>query len=657
LGISAQTYSTPLLLKDNIKGLGIAFNYLNQPECVSKSSVTINFIYDATGKKVAKKFTGKPNHYYMDGIEYSGNTLLFAMTEEGRVRPGSNGSYTYDYFLKDHLGNVRVVLSSETPPANTYPVATMEDGNASVENLYYANIDNTRDVKPSGFDDNPVNQNVARLTSSESTRQKGPSITLKVNTGDKIDLSVNSFYHSGADYNRYVLGETALSQLLSALLSPMALSGVAQATATDAFNNQAFGNSTNFQNMVGALPNSNYNSPPSNTPKAYLVWMLFDNEFKLIKTGNSSGMMQVPSGADQRNTMAQTDITMDKSGFFYAYVVNESPTNVYFDDFQVSLTSGPVLEENNYFPFGMLNAQLSAPGIADPKNMLKYNGKELQKELSLEWLSYGARFYDPQIGRWHSPDQLAENAYNLTPYRYCYNNPVNYTDPFGLWEQVRGGYSTSDPGDIAQLFTYIQGENLASNNSISNDQIFTFANLSAGGGGGGYYTLSNGSRLILNSINITGSRKSGETLFSNFSVDRQSFNNVWKEVQSILNQDFSKSLSLLDIASKVNTTDRALNLTMANTRLAQKFAGIKNFVKLPTIKFLGEVTGYLTMADNLYQAWDNPAENWYKGLEALGLGALMLSGVGEGTILIYNLSTMALDVSIDLIKEHNNNGQ
>ena len=81
--------------------------------------------------------------------------------------------------------------------------------------------------------------------------------------------------------------------------------------------------------------------------------------------------------------MAQGDITMDKSGFFYAYVVNESQMNVYFDDFQVSTTSSPVLEENNYYTFGMLNAQLSAPGITDPKNNYKYNGKELQKELSL----------------------------------------------------------------------------------------------------------------------------------------------------------------------------------------------------------------------------------------------------------------------------------
>jgi len=424
------------LIQDKNKGLDISYNFLNLPQSINTitPSNPINYIYDATGKKLKKTFSGQPDHYYMDGIEYGGSDMLFAMTEEGRVRP-KTGGYSYDYFLKDHLGNIRVVLNSEPPSPypTAYPTATMEDGNADNENLYYANLDATRDAKPSGFDSEWDNQNVARLTSSDPSRQTGPSITLKVNSGDKLNLSVKSFYQSyGADYGRNALGATALGQLVSALLSPMALTGSSLGAATDLINSNAFGSGSNFQNMVGSLPGSNYNNPPDYTPKAYLVWMLFDSEFNLVKTGNSSGVMQVPTGADQMHPMVQTGITMDKGGFFYAYVVNESVMNVYFDNFQVSTTSSPVLEENNYYPFGMLNAQLSAPGITDPINNYKYNGKELQKELSLEWLDYGARFYDPQIGRFTTIDPKAELDRRVTPFAYVFDNPMRFIDPDGM---------------------------------------------------------------------------------------------------------------------------------------------------------------------------------------------------------------------------------
>jgi RHS repeat-associated protein len=86
-----------------------------------------------------------------------------------------------------------------------------------------------------------------------------------------------------------------------------------------------------------------------------------------------------------------------------------------------------ITQENNYYPFGLTFAQSGSS-----TNKYLYNGKEKQEET--EWLAYGWRMYDAQIGRWHVVDPLAEDSKLIgwSPYAYVRNNPMKYVDPFGL---------------------------------------------------------------------------------------------------------------------------------------------------------------------------------------------------------------------------------
>jgi hypothetical protein len=58
--------------------------------------------------------------------------------------------------------------------------------------------------------------------------------------------------------------------------------------------------------------------------------------------------------------------------------------------------------------------------------------------LHVNWYAYGARFYDPSLGRWHTQDPSAESYPSWSPYNYVLNNPIIYIDPFGLFPEGTG---------------------------------------------------------------------------------------------------------------------------------------------------------------------------------------------------------------------------
>ena len=92
-------------------------------------------------------------------------------------------------------------------------------------------------------------------------------------------------------------------------------------------------------------------------------------------------------------------------------------------------TNGEVEQVNHYYAFGGLMGE----STGGDTQTYKYNGKELDCINGLDWYDYGARNYDAALGRWHVVDPLAEKYYNVSPYAYGGNNPVNRVDFYGMF--------------------------------------------------------------------------------------------------------------------------------------------------------------------------------------------------------------------------------
>jgi RHS repeat-associated protein len=126
--------------------------------------------------------------------------------------------------------------------------------------------------------------------------------------------------------------------------------------------------------------------------------------------------------------MAQP-LVITQPGYVYLYLSNENPTpvDVYFDDFTVTHSKSPVVQGEEYYPFGLTFNSFQRENSVS--NLKQFNGIEKQDELELGWYMAELRTYDPTIGRWFQLDpKLSERE---SPYAGFGNNPIKFSDILG----------------------------------------------------------------------------------------------------------------------------------------------------------------------------------------------------------------------------------
>ncbi len=243
-----------------------------------------------------------------------------------------------------------------------------------------------------------------------------------------------------------------------------------------AFNYDAAGNMTSVGNKGSTVVFNGLNLPQSATftVGASMVWTYAADGRKLEHIG-PDGTRQHADGIEVRDGKkfiyfpdGRAYLNDDQSAWVYEYALKDHLGNarVVIADINLNGTidthpdSLEILQENHYYPFGM-NHEGEWIRQLDPINSYMYNGKEFTEdsldvdgdgrlEMALDWYDYGARFYDPSIGRFTGVDPSSELIPSLSVFHYGDNNPISNVDPDGR-SFFRSSYLNSRGGHWSDI--------------------------------------------------------------------------------------------------------------------------------------------------------------------------------------------------------------
>lgn len=169
------------------------------------------------------------------------------------------------------------------------------------------------------------------------------------------------------------------------------------------------------------------------------------------KTGNEVINFAYTAGG------APYGFTYNGTSYFYL-------TNIQSDIIGIYDSNGNVVVEYTYDTWGkLISITGSLASTIGVKNPLRYRGYYYDTETSLYYLQ--ARYYDPDTGRFISPDALLvagnDCIQGMNRYAYCYNNPVMYVDLYGNYPDIIIDMYVAFTSMFLSLFLNVDNEKLS----------------------------------------------------------------------------------------------------------------------------------------------------------------------------------------------------
>ena len=386
----------------------------------AKTLPLVKFAYDDRGNRLLKKSYDESGNSILDTwyVRDAAGTVVSIYTQDylsgtplhqseipvygasrlGMYSPAEDGYY---YEINDHLGNVRAVVASQVV---TLPFpATMEPAQSAYEEAEFVNIANTRHQdllnSKTGSHSAHLNHSMGKIN--------GPGIGLKINPGDKVDITAYAKYESGLEnFNNN------FDELILAFASSFGYNGGSEtAKIFDMFD----------QLPAGAIPGNGFD-----VPKAYIIGLFFDNYYNYVDANLYSRITEEADGHWQELTGTRT---FDQPGYLYIITATENKDNVdiFFDDVHIDLHQTHIVAGNDYYPFGI---PITERSYEKQDYRYDYQGQYAEKDDETGFNAFQLRQYDARIGRWIRPDPYKQFA---SAYVGMGNNPVSGVDPDGGW--------------------------------------------------------------------------------------------------------------------------------------------------------------------------------------------------------------------------------